>query len=168
MAYQLDSRRGSARIAKLTEEKMKIVLSVFLFSAMLLGQATPSSNQPSQSSSPQASPGATGPRGEMSPNREMREERRQQMMQQHQQAMAEMKADMEKMRRMVLMMRSEALKVQDVSTRDAMQTNADLWGALLDHMQKHMTQMEQMPHPGMGMGMGMRPGTQPPEEKPKQ
>ena len=142
---------------------MKIVLSVFLFSAMLLGQATPSSNQPSQSSSPQASPGATGPRGEMSPNRE---ERRQQMMQQHQQAMAEMKADMEKMRRMVLMMRSEALKVQDVSTRDAMQTNADLWGALLDHMQKHMTQMEQMPHPGMGMAM--RPGAQPPEEKPKQ
>ena len=144
---------------------MKIVLSVFLFSAMLLGQATPSSNQPSQSSSPQASP-AAGSRGEMSPNREMREERRQQMMQQHQQAMAEMKADMEKMRRMVLMMRSEALKVQDVSTRDAMQTNADLWGALLDHMQKHMTQMEQMPHPGMGMGM--RPGAQPPEEKPKQ
>ena len=166
MAYQLDSRPGLARIAKLTEEKMKIVLSVFLFSAMLLGQATPSSNQPSQSSSPQASPAAAGPRGEMSPNREMREERRQQMMQQHQQAMAEMKADMEKMRRMVLMMRSEALKVQDVSTRDAMQTNADLWGALLDHMQKHMTQMEQMPHPGMGMGM--RPGAQPPEEKPKQ
>ena len=165
MAYQLDSRQGLARIAKLTEEKMKIVLSVFLFSAMLLGQATPSSNQPSQSSSPQASPGA-GPRGEMTPNREMREERRQQMMQQHQQGMAEMKADMEKMRRMVLMMRSEALKVQDVSTRDAMQTNADLWNALLDHMQKHMTQMEQMPHPGMGMGM--RPGTQPPEEKPKQ
>jgi len=94
MAYQLDSRPGLARIAKLTEEKMKIVLSVFLFSAMLLGQATPSSNQPSQSSSPQASPAAAGPRGEMSPNREMREERRQQMMQQHQQAMAEMKADM--------------------------------------------------------------------------
>jgi hypothetical protein len=99
----------------------------------------------------------------MSPNREMREERRQQMMQQHQQAMAEMKADMDKMRRMVVMMRSEALKVQDVSTRDAMQTNADLWSSLLDHMEKHMQQMGQMP-----MGMGMHPGGQPPQEKPKQ
>src|SRR2546423_12434217 len=143
---------------------MKTLLSVLLASAMLLGQGRQSSNQPSQGTSPQAAPGA-GPRGEMSPSREMREERRQQMMQQHQQAMAEMKADMDKMRRMVVMMRSEALKVQDVSTRDAMQTNADLWSALLDHMQKHMTQMERMP---MGMGMGMHPGEQAPEEKPKQ
>src|SRR5437016_14385193 len=112
MAYQLDSRRGSARVAKLTEEKMKIVLSVFLFSAMLLGQATPSSNQPSQSSSPQASP-AAGSRGEMSPNREMREQRRQQRMQQHQQAMAELNADMQRTRRSVLMMRSEPLQAHD-------------------------------------------------------
>ena len=143
---------------------MKILLSFVLCSGMLLGQGTPSSNQPSQSTGAQAAPGP-GPRGEMPPGREMREERRQQMMQQHQQAVAEMKADMDKMRRMVTMMRSEALKVQDVSTRDAMQTNADLWSALLDHMQKHMSQMERMP---MGMGMGMHPGGQPPEEKPKQ
>lgn len=79
-----------------------------------------------------------------------RSQRMQAMQQRRDKMMQEMKANLDQMRSMLEKMRADAQKVKDQSAKSALLQNADMWQAMLDHMQQNMDRMD------AGM-MGRRP-----------
>ena len=71
-----------------------------------------------------------------------RSQRMQEMQQRRDKMMQEMKANLDQMRTMLEKMRADAQKVKDQSAKSALLQNADMWQAMLDHMQQNMDRMD--------------------------
>jgi len=76
----------------------------------------------------------------------------------HEEMMKGMQADLDAMKATLQQMKGQMDKVNDPAVRQQMQWNAELWGKMLDNMDKHMAMMKHMmeSHPGMGPGGMMR------------
>lgn len=62
----------------------------------------------------------------------------------HEQMMTDMQGDLDNLRSNLQKMKDQVGKVSDRGTRDQLQLNIDMWQSLIDHMNKHMTEMKKM------------------------
>ena len=82
----------------------------------------------------------------------------------HDQMMKDMQADSDNMRANLQKLKDQIGKVSDRATRDQLQLNIEMWQSLIDHMDKHMTEMKNM----MGAHEGPKHEHEHPPAAPKQ
>ena len=99
---------------------------------------------------------------------EAQAEHRQKMMDMHKQEMGAMKADIEKMESSLAQMKTNVAAIKDSAEKARWQTNVDMWGTVVAHMDRMQKSMESMA-PGMmrGYGMGGPPPSPATEKKPE-
>jgi hypothetical protein len=71
----------------------------------------------------------------------------------HDQHMTEMKAQVEKMRATLNQMKAIAAKEKKSPEQQELQQNAELWDAMISHLEGMVKMMSENPGPGMAMGM---------------
>lgn len=76
----------------------------------------------------------------------------------HDQHMAEMKAQVEKMRATLNQMKATAAREKKSPEQLELQQNAELWDAMISHLEGMVKMMSEHPGPGMGMGMMQHEG----------
>jgi len=84
------------------------------------------------------------PAAEVAPQDSARAQRRAQLLQMQQQQIDGLRKQLEQMRGMIYMLRTEGQRVKSVDVRDNLQTNADLWQTMLEAMQKNLDVMQEM------------------------
>ena len=79
--------------------------------------------------------------------------------------MQQMRAELDTMQRKVNLMQSETLNIQDVNTRNALSTDAELWQQLVSTMKSHLDHMQQMQDQMMQRNMQKGSAPTPPRER---
>lgn len=135
---------------------MKRVATLFaflvLFGSLSLSQNPPAPREPDSSVGQTSEPSAMG----MHPMHDMSK--------MHDQMMKDMQADSDNMRANLQKLKDQIGKVSDRATRDQLQLNIEMWQSLIDHMDKHMTEMKNM----MSAHQGPKHDQEHPPAAPKQ